>query len=242
MRLALALVAAVALWACGSNGPSSTQGSGQTSSGRGNPTTAPTYDLDALGTPKFVTTNYIDLSSIARVSRFRSSAGHDYHDDVETCRSMKHYFEPKSSANWSSVAIFSPVQGTVDLTRDDIAGLQIVIRSQTFPAFTFIIFHVNPTTSVTAGTALAQGQPLGTHIGSQTMSDIAVGVQTPGGYRLVSWFDVMTDGLFQAYAARGIASRGDAVIGRAARDADPLSCSGETFLTLGSLSTWLVLN
>ncbi|TRZ90870.1 MAG: hypothetical protein D4R84_15485, partial [Rhodocyclaceae bacterium] len=49
-------------------------------------------DLDGLGVPKFVATNYIDISKIFQLSKFRSSAGHDYSDDLEKCRSMKHYF------------------------------------------------------------------------------------------------------------------------------------------------------
>ena len=161
----------------------------------------PTYDVDTLGVPRIAASDYIDLASIGRIYRFRSSEGHDYHDDVESCRSMKHYFEPRGGVDWASVRITSPVQGTLLLTRDDFAGKQLVIQSSSQPAFTFILFHVNPTVSLVTGTAYASGQPLGTHIGNQTMSDIAVGVATPGGYRLVSWFDAMSDAVYQGYAA-----------------------------------------
>ena len=46
----------------------------------------------ALGPPRVLNGNYIDLSKIERVSRFRSTVGHSYTNDtgVETCRSMKH--------------------------------------------------------------------------------------------------------------------------------------------------------
>jgi hypothetical protein len=112
---------------------------------------------------------------------------------------------------------YAPVSGTIALTRTDLYGIQVVIRSTVQPAFTFIIFHVNPTIPVTPGPAVARGQQIGWHIGSQTMSDIAVSVDTPSGYRLLSWFDVMTDGLFAVYAGRGIVSRSAATISRAAR-------------------------
>jgi hypothetical protein len=244
MRTLFVTVVLVVLAACGGGSPpqqsTSPTGSGGPGGGGGGSTT-PTYDVDALGIPKLVTTDYIDLASIERISHFRSSIGHDYADDFETCRSMKHYFQPRASVDWSTVAIFSPVQGTIDLTRDDFAGKQIVIRAQSQPAFTFVIFHVNPSISIANGTPLTAGQPLGTHIGSVTMSDIAVWVQTPAGRKLLSWFDVMTDGLFQAYAARGITSRQSAVITRAERDADPLTCSGETFTSLGTIANWLQL-
>ena len=154
---------------------------------------------------------------------------------------MKHYFEPKSSVDWSGVRILSPVQGTLAMTRDDFAGKQLLITAAANPAFTFIIFHVNPAVSLTPGTVYAAGQSLGTHTGSQTMSDIAVGVNTPSGYRLVSWFDAMSDVVFQAYAARGLSARSDAILSRSARDADPLTCNGDTFTRAGALPVWVTL-
>lgn len=36
------------------------------------------WDIDKDGIPKFVETNYIELVTIYRISRFRSSVGHDY--------------------------------------------------------------------------------------------------------------------------------------------------------------------
>jgi len=38
------------------------------------------------------------------------------------------------------------------------------------------------------------------------MSDIAVGVNTLSGWKLVSYFDVITDSIFQNYQARGVSS------------------------------------
>jgi hypothetical protein len=43
------------------------------------------YDIDTYGIPKFVNVNYIELEKIHRISRFRSSEGHDYSDDFESC-------------------------------------------------------------------------------------------------------------------------------------------------------------
>lgn len=47
---------------------------------------------------KFITTDYIELDKIDRVSKFRSGIGHDYRDDAESCRSMKHYFSYRFKA------------------------------------------------------------------------------------------------------------------------------------------------
>ena len=67
------------------------------------------------------------------------------------------------------------------------------------------------------------------------MSDIAVRISTEDNgvpkQRLVSYFDVMTDGLFSNYVARGVSDRTDLIISYEDRTNDMLMCSGETFLT-----------
>src|ERR1044072_4810600 len=56
------------------------------------------WDINTRGFPRIVSTDYIELPKIARISLFRSSAGHDYHDSFESCLSMKHYFVPASNS------------------------------------------------------------------------------------------------------------------------------------------------
>lgn len=201
-----------------------------------------TYNVDANGIPRFAGVNYIELDKIYSISRFRSGAGHDYSDSFETCRSMKHYFNPKSSIDWATIKVYSPVKGKVSKIEQEWAGTQIQIKSDEYPAFTFIIFHVNMAIQLKAGDPVAAGQQLGTHIGSQTQSDIAVSVITPGGMKLVSYFDVMTDQVFSGYRARGLNARTDAIITKEARDADPLSCNGDSFASSGNIENWVTLN
>ena len=172
------------------------------------------YDVDAKGIPRFDTVNYIDLSKIARISKFRSGEGHDYSDDFESCRSMKHYFVPKDGIDWTTVQVYSPIKGKVIRTIQEWAGTQVQIYSDEYPAFYFAIFHVNLVNPLNEGDEISAGQLLGTHIGSETWSDIAVGVTTPDGRKLVSYFDVMTDEVFQAYQARGLSSRSDMIISK----------------------------
>jgi hypothetical protein len=192
--------------------------------------------------PKFVKVNYIELEKIERISKFRSSAGHDYSDSFESCSSMKHYFAPYDTLNWNAIRIYSPVAGKVSRIFEEWAGTQVQIKSDGQPAFTFIIFHIDLENELDVGDKLTEGQLLGTHIGDQTTSDIAVGVNTSKGYKLVSYFDVMTDSLFAAYQARGMNSRTDVIITREEREADPLSCDGESFEDQGTLENWVVLN
>jgi hypothetical protein len=58
---------------------------------------------------------------------------------------------------------------------------------------------------------------------------------------LVSYFDVMTDSLFHTYESQGVNARSDMVISREQRDADPLTCDGERFLTEGNLPNYVDL-
>ena len=191
--------------------------------------------------PKFVSVNYIELDKIERISKFRSGIGHDYRDDAESCRSMKHYYQPLSNVNWGSVKIFSPVTGTVSRTIEEWAGTQVWITPKDYPAFTFIIFHIAGLKPFAVGDTMIAGAQIGTHIGSQTMSDIAVAYSAGGKWKLISFAEVMTDSLFARYQARGVAARDSLIISKTARDADPLGCSGDTFGSSGTLPNWVVL-
>jgi len=176
------------------------------------------------------TADYIELGRISAISRFRSGVGHDYSDVFESCRSMKHYYFPREYP----VRIFSPVDGVVDYVRDGGRGMQIGIGSGDR---VFVLFHVALSIPLAAGDSVTAGQELGTHIGSDTYSDIAVREDD----RYLSFFEVMDDTVFAAYQARGVASRTAMIITRAERDADPLSCSGETFASTGSIENWVDL-
>ena len=201
-----------------------------------------TYDINKNEIPKLVNADYIELQKIYRISKFRSSVGHSYTDNFESCRSMKHYFELKNYVDWSTIKIFSPVNGVVSKIYQEWAGTQIQIKSKEIPAFYFIIFHINLSAQMNVGDSVKAGQHLGNHIGSQTMSDIAVGVNTPEGWRLLSYFDVMSDTIFTLYKNRGINSRSELIITKEARDADTLICNGNTFTTYGMLENWVVLS
>ena len=158
---------------------------------------------------------------------------------------MKHYYRPKSGVNAAGINIYSPVDGTIVYIMTEqlaSAGVQICIESTDYPAYQFIIFHINIDPTLEVGDTLTAGQSIGTHIGAATWSDIAVRQDTSGGNRLVSYFSVMTDALFAEYQARGIESRDEVIISQEDRDASPLTCDGEQFAGTGTLSNWVNLN
>jgi len=202
-----------------------------------------TWDIDKDGIPKFVQINYIELDKIYRISKFRSSIGHDYSDAYEHCRSMKHYFEPRSDVAWDSVKIYAPVTGKITRVEQEWAGTKLEIASEDYPAFRFSIFHINLNQVYSIDDPVTAGQPLGHHIGSQTMSDIAVIVNDPTHQgRMISYFEVLSDNPFAQYTVRGVSTRDMMIIPKEIRDANPLTCDGDTFVSTDTLENWVILN
>jgi hypothetical protein len=200
------------------------------------------WDIDKDGIPQFVDTNYIELPKIQMISKYRSSVGHDYSDFSEHCRSMKHYFEPYNDIDWSSVKICCPVTGVITRVEEETYGTKVEIMSQKYPAFRFQIFHVNLGAPRFINEPVQAGESLGTHIGSYTYSDISVIVNDPTRQgRMVSYFQVITDKVFSEYQNRGITARTDLIISKELRDANPLTCSGDTFTSGDVLESWVTL-
>jgi hypothetical protein len=205
---------------------------------------AATYDIGALGPPRILNANYIDLSKIGRISRFRSTAGHSFTNDTgdETCRSMKHYFEPMLSLDWTTVDIYAPATGTIWGVVGEPIGFQIRLRPRDVPAMDVTIFHVSPDAGIVRGSWIEAGGRLGRHASRSTSSDIAMSIGPKQGGTLFSYFEGMTDGVFAEYLGRGVPSREAAIITREERDADPVPCVGEQQFTVhGILPDWLVL-
>lgn len=197
------------------------------------------YDIDEYGYPKFVNNNYIELEKIKSISKFRSGAGHDYSDDFETCRSMKHYFTIKNGEDPSTVKVFSPVEGKITAIFEEWAGVQIWIRSDEHPAFEFILFHVNLKHPINIADKVKAGQQIGTC--ATSTGDLAVGVLTPKGGKLISFLQVITEPLFHRYKARGINSRETLTLSAEERDSDPLNCIGQQFANNGNIENWVTL-
>lgn len=208
-----------------------------------NKTKSDIWDIEKDGIPEFVSTNYIELDKIYRISRYRSSIGHDYSDAFEDCRSMKHYFEPRAGVDWAQINIYSPVSGKITRLEQEWTGTKIEICSDDYPAFRFQIFHIYLTTQLELNSMVTAGDLLGKHIGIETYSDISVIVNdiTRQG-RMVSYFEVMTDELFAEYQSYGILNRDTLIISKTQRDANPLTCFGDVFTSIDPIECWIYLN
>ena len=123
---------------------------------------APTsYDVEKLGVPKFVTVSYVDPAVIGAISKFRSGVGHTYSDDVEACRSLKHYIQPRSSVDWRLVPIVSPVNGRIVDVYAEWAGVQLRIEPSGHPFFQVVLFHVTPHAGIGVGSVVTAGERIG---------------------------------------------------------------------------------
>lgn len=205
-------------------------GGGQNESNNSEYTQA--YDFEKLGMPVIIENHYIDYSKLLYISKFRSAWGHDYSDSFEHCRSMKHYFQMPNTVE--GLSIYSPVTGVIVAKFDEqTAGAQYWIRPTSAQYATVKIFHINGALNI--GDSINAGQSIGTHATSSTASDICIELNTTTGKKLVSYFDVMPDNLFANMASFGITNRSQLIITKEQRDADPLSCSGESFQNQGTI-------
>jgi len=204
----------------------------------------PTYHLDLSAIPALITHHCLDPRQQQRVSRFRSAHGLDYSDDFESCRSMKHSFDLLAGIDPQDRRILAPFDATVIGRLEDWEGntrwkgTTIGLQCEASPAFWVLIFHVNLDEDLQVGDRISGGEQLGRPQKADGGTTIAVWVHTPAGDRLLSYFSVLTDARFADYQLRGMNSRGSAIISRARRDADPLTCDGEEFTGTGSLPDW----
>jgi hypothetical protein len=229
----------------------------------------PTVDIDSEGITKFVTTNVINPSQIDDISLFRSSAGHDFSDDFETCRSMKHYFEPISKTNGVNTITAPANLKVVGMNteeggefEDDGATNQFIALSLIEnPAYTIEIFHVDidPALNLKLGDTIEEGalighgrlvrvnsgEPAGTSPSASSDFDISITANLTDGVKRISYFDVISDSILAQMDTWADAhtnrtwAREDFKFSQAARDADPLTCNGEEFSTNGTLPAWV---
>jgi hypothetical protein len=195
--------------------------------------------------PKIVTADVVDLSNYGGVSKFRSGAGHSFASGGEKCRSMKHYFLPKTQSDMAgdpskipatldpatNIPIYSPVNGKITAiqTEQFPLGKQLHIQVDGQKSYDVRLFHVYPLDSIKVGSTVKAGERVGSVMSTQQF-DVAIDLFTVKGPQNISYFDVMTDDIFAKYQAQGIKTKSDLIITKEARDAAPFECKGEEFV------------
>jgi hypothetical protein len=207
------------------------------------------WDL-TVALPQFITHDYIDISKIEAISKFRSGAGHDFTDEYEAPgRSMKNYIQPFAPyrdplGTNTTLPTYAPTTGTIVsiepeqhiLSDGSFAGYQVDIVPDGYGMFEIRLFHMNLAAGYSVGSHVSAGELLGfADMREANDTDIAVEAVvlatptykdlanpfTDRGIKLFSPFDLMTDALFGEYLLRGATSRDDFVISKAYRDANP---------------------
>ncbi len=197
------------------------------------------FGVDIKNPPKFIQADFIDLSKIYSISKYRSGAGHDFSGNGETCRSMKHYYSPQYTGEGSKdanglppkpdgktdISIFSPVDGTIVEVSEEHTpiGKQVTIVPSSASGYQIRLFHIYLDNTHNAGTKVKAGEKIAV-IGGQQGTDIAVQAGGILSQKFISYFDVMPDSLFSNYTARGATSRADFILTKEYRDAHPLKC------------------
>ncbi|OGY30474.1 MAG: hypothetical protein A3F35_03495 [Candidatus Woykebacteria bacterium RIFCSPHIGHO2_12_FULL_45_10] len=200
--------------------------------------------VDAEHPPQFIQADFIDLSKIYSISKFRSGAGHDFSGSGETCRSMKHYFQPNSDPEFdkyfqnggksfpipdptTATAIYSPVDGRITGVDEEQTpiGKQVGLASDKAPQFLIRLFHLYLLDGFKAGSKVKAGEQIA-WINKGQGTDIAIQVgQMPWNEKFISYFSVLPDAVFENYKKRGVTSREELIISKAERDANPLKCN-----------------
>jgi hypothetical protein len=188
--------------------------------------------------PQFCTSDFVNLAKIDNISLFRSFQGHDYSDSYEHNLSMKHYFTPYSTID--SVEIYSPVNGKISKISPEQNGVgyQVQIQVADYPQYSVSIFHLNVTGSLANGDSVEAGQQIGTASPTQG-TDISIRKTVFFSERLYSYFDVMTDGVFAHYQARGATDRSEFV--RPASVAQEMSQTYSFEITPPPSEEWVTL-
>ncbi len=132
------------------------------------------WDLTAA-LPQFITHDYIDISKIEAISKFRSGAGHDFTDEYEASgRSMKNYIQPLAAyrdplGTNTTLNAYAPTSGTIVsiepeqyiLSDGSFAGYQVDIVPDGYSMFEVRLFHVNLAVGYSVGDHVSAGDWLG---------------------------------------------------------------------------------
>ncbi len=196
-------------------------------------TTTP-YNMNS-DLPQFVGQTHVNISELNEISMFRSGYSHAYDDSVERCRSLKHYYS-RGPGHTNLVNFYAPVDVRIVMWEDNLIGNQFMLQptDPDYKAFTFKVFHVELDSSLSVGDVVAAGDIIGTDAishGEATSTDFAVYVYTTVGgqdtQKLISIFDLYTADVMTTDFS-GF-QRSDFIFSASYRDANPFSCSGESF-------------
>ncbi len=219
--------------------------------------------------PPQITANFVDLNKIAKISKFRSCAGHVTvpQDAREMKRNMKHYFWVKPQYNKpQAVEIYSPYDGYVADIRSEpelnlegeiwITPMQIFAMVPPLGVWSFSVQHIDVKHGLKLGDKVKAGELIGYLAVSEKRGDSFDIVYGKSGFppkKIDNWtgpfadldsvFNHMSDKVFGEYQKKGIASKEDFIISKEQRDQNPCQYQGEGpyFTNQEDQNNWVVL-
>ena len=170
--------------------------------------------------PKIAHNSVLPARKIARLSKFRSSARHSATDNVESCRSMKHYLETnfKKPEDARMQKVSSPINGQIVYifdSQEDQYGQDVVIQSTEQSAFKIRLYHLTLSPEFKPGDLVTSGQELGFVYARdlnegenpnnfKATMDVELWVRRPEGTRLISFFEILDDAAFIQFEHAGL--------------------------------------
>lgn len=179
---------------------------------------------------KYITAVPVDLTQIQSISLYRSCAGHirdgyNFDRELETDRSMKHYFYPLPAfqGTLDQVKVFAPFDGTIigiDYEKDKVVpgrthnggGLHISPSADKNAAV--VLGHIYTVQDYKIGDTVSAGELVGYASLGDKGNDFDIDLNTPGGTSayngrevLGSIFDHMTPEVLAEFAKYGITSK-----------------------------------
>lgn len=220
--------------------------------------------------PPQLSANFVDLSKIEKISKFRSCAGHVTvpQDGRESKRSMKHYFEvkPEFSKN-QAVEIYAPFDGYVSTIRSEpgegLEGEIWIVPKRKLPilppfgVWQFSVQHIDTRKDLRQGSEVKAGELIGYAAFSESRIptfDIVYGKMAfpPTPKKIDNWnspfadlesvFNHMSETVLAQYKQKGLSKEG-IILSKETRDQSPCIYrdEGPYFENRDDASNWVEL-
>lgn len=187
-----------------------------------------------VGPDNFITASPVDLSQISYISKFRSCVGADYsgknvEKQLESGRSMKHYFVVRNSLvqKNESATLFAPFDGRVIAIYPAKGyGESIVLEPFASRGWYFEFAHVESIPTLQKGSTFEAGEVVGNLLptGPDSVFEISLNKPERGDYRQVynvdSMFSHANTEISEQFEKRGI-NKDNIIVSKEFRDGHP---------------------
>ena len=228
------------------------------------------FVLAQFAPPPQIVANFTKLDKIAKISKYRSCAGHTTvpQNEREMKRSMKHYFLVKPEYLGGNTAeTYAPYDGFVTGIRQDLKeGLEgeiwivpkdIFVILPPVGRWSFSVQHINVLEGLKRGSEVKAGELIGYGAvlasANRDTFDVVYGKGAIIPKMIDNWrgpftdldsvFNHMSDAVFAQYRQKGITTKKEIIIGKEQRDQKPCTYqdNGPYFRGQEDPDNWVIL-